>query len=60
VIKRKTPQRISACGGQDIDPPSLKLWRGKIILQDMTCSQGIIFADKYQECVVGGKRLRKK
>jgi hypothetical protein len=26
----------------------------------MTCSQGIVFADKYQECRVGGKRLRKK
>ena len=32
---------------------------GKIILQDMTCSQGIIFADKYQECAVGGKSEKK-
>ena len=25
----------------------------------MTCSQGIVFADKYQECRVGGKKPKK-
>ena len=32
---------------------------GKIILQDMTCSRRIVFADKYQKCVGGGKSEKK-